>query len=71
MKIVDINIDINISPRIHVSCTRADKDSKRDNVSRMTKMIFWRVLLPIIISLRDIIVLWGKYFTHTKHIKLC
>ena len=62
MKIIDINIVINISHKIRLSSTSAGKDAKWDTVSRLTKMIFWRVLLPIIISHRDTLVPREKVF---------
>ena len=63
-----IHISINISPSIHIGSISTDSESKRENVSRLSKMIFWRVLLPIIISHLDTYSLWRKvFYPHKAH----
>ena len=63
-----IDISINVSPSIHIGSISTDSESKRENVSRLSKMIFWRVLLPIIISHADTYLIRGKvFYPHGAH----
>ena len=63
-----ININITLNQNV-VNVSIGKKSGKGQNRS-LTKMIFWRVFLPIIIF-RDDLVCEGKYFTNTKPYILC
>ena len=67
-KKASINININLSHNA-VNVSFGHKSGKGKNRS-LAKMIFWRILLPIIIS-RGGLVFEGKYFTHTHPNMLC
>ena len=62
MDIKEFELSIDLSCRIHHGSTSALGKSGKREVSKLAKMIFWRVLLHIIIYHLDTYVSWGKVF---------
>lgn len=64
-------LNITFSFKVHKGSTSASAESKKDLVSLIAKMIFWRVILPIIIYYRDTNVIRRKVFYSQTSYYVC